>query len=89
MTIAIISDIHGNWEALSAVIEDVERRGIDSVYCLGDVVGYGPDPELCLGWVREHCPIVLLGNHEEALLKPPVGFHSLAREAIGWTRQRR
>jgi len=88
VTIAIISDIHGNWEALSAAAQDIEKRGIERIYCLGDVVGYGPDPELCLDWVRERCEIVLMGNHEEALLSPPVGFHSLARQAIIWTRKR-
>jgi diadenosine tetraphosphatase ApaH/serine/threonine PP2A family protein phosphatase len=86
--VAVLSDIHGNWEALSTVFDDIDRRGIESVYCLGDSVGYGPDPERCLDWVRDRCSLVLLGNHEEALLSPPIGFHSLAREAIGWTRQR-
>ncbi len=88
MTTAIISDIHGNWEALKAVAGDIKDREIERVYCLGDVVGYGPDPDRCLDWVRQHCDVVLLGNHEEALLTPPIGFHSLAREAIGWTRKR-
>ena len=88
MTTAIISDIHGNWEALSVVFADIEARGIERIFCLGDVVGYGPDPDRCLNFVRERCAVVLRGNHEEALLRPPIGFHSLAREAIRWTRQR-
>ena len=88
MRSALVSDIHGNWEALCAVAADIDRRSIETVYCLGDIVGYGPDPDLCLDFVRQRCRIVLLGNHEEALLRPPIGFHSLAREALGWTRQR-
>jgi diadenosine tetraphosphatase ApaH/serine/threonine PP2A family protein phosphatase len=77
-----------NLEALTAVLADIDGRGIDRILCLGDVVGYGPDPDRCLDLVRERCRIVLMGNHEEALLRPPVGFNPLAREAIGWTRQR-
>ncbi len=87
MTHAIISDIHGNWEALQGVFEDIDRRGIASVLCLGDVVGYGPDPDKCIDLVRARCAVYLMGNHEEALLKAPIGFYSLAREAIAWTRK--
>ena len=88
MTHAIVSDIHGNWEALQRVFEDIDRRGIASVLCLGDVVGYGPDPDKCIDLVRARCAVYLMGNHEEALLKAPIGFYSLAREAIAWTRKK-
>ncbi|HNR98758.1 MAG TPA: metallophosphoesterase family protein [Planctomycetota bacterium] len=88
MTDAIISDVHANWEALSKVFEDIDRRGIQSVLCLGDVVGYGPDPDLCLDLVRRRCSVYLMGNHEEALIGSPVGFYPLAREALALTRRR-
>ena len=88
MKIAIISDIHGNWEALQAVLNDIRTRGIDTIYCLGDIVGYGPDPELCLEAVRKNCSIIIKGNHEEALLRSPVGFHTIAKNAIQWTKAR-
>ncbi len=88
MRVAVISDIHGNWEALSSVLQDIDRRGIETIYCLGDIVGYGPDPELCIAAVRRRCTIVLKGNHEDAILRAPIGFHSLARNAIQWTKSR-
>lgn len=86
MTDAIISDIHANWEALSKVFEDIDRRGIDSVLCLGDVVGYGPHPRQCLV-VALGYKLTLLGNHEEAVLFGAVGFNDKARKAIDWTRE--
>ena len=50
---AIISDIHGNLEALTAVLKDIDRQSVDEVYCLGDIVGYGPDPSECLNRVMK------------------------------------
>lgn len=83
---AIVSDIHGNLEALEAVLADASAQGIDSIYCLGDIVGYGPNPRECLdramqfhGWV--------LGNHDQGALFDPEGFSSGAERAIFWTRQ--
>jgi predicted phosphodiesterase len=84
---AIISDIHGNLEALHAVIEDIDRQQVDSIYCLGDVVGYGPDPCACLSLVRDRCRLVLLGNHDQGALFDPDGFNVGAERAIRWTRQ--
>ena len=86
MTTALISDIHGNWEALTSVLADIDRRGIERVVCLGDVVGYGPEPARCLDLVRARCAHVLMGNHEDALLHGPIGFYPLARNALLWTR---
>ncbi len=87
--IALISDIHSNLEALTAVLEDIDSRGAaERIYCLGDIVGYGPDPEACIDLVMERCPIHLLGNHDYALLNGAVGFNSIARGAIDWTRER-
>ena len=77
MKIALISDLHSNREALDAVLEDVEGRGVDSVYCLGDVVGYGPEPEYCVDVVRERAKLCLLGNHDEALFRDASDFNPL------------
>ena len=69
--IALISDIHGNIDALDAVLADIERPEIDEILCLGDVVGYGAAPAACLSLVRERCAVVLMGNHDEYLAKDP------------------
>jgi predicted phosphodiesterase len=84
---AIISDIHSNIEALSAVMEDIKSRGIQDIICLGDVVGYGPDPKPCIDIIQDACRVCLLGNHDEALLKGAQNFNAWAREAIDWTRE--
>lgn len=65
--LAIISDIHGNLEALDAVLADAERHGAKKIYCLGDIVGYGPDPIACLHYAMSW-PVVLQGNFEAAIL---------------------
>ncbi len=67
MKLAILSDIHANLEALTAVFAVVKRRQVDAVYCLGDVVGYGADAATCVNLVRERCDAVVLGNHDEAV----------------------
>lgn len=82
---AIISDIHANLEALETVLADVREQGVDSIYCLGDVIGYGPDPRACLVLARE-LDLNLMGNHEEAVLFEPIGFNPKARVAIEWTK---
>ena len=65
---AIISDIHGNLEALQAVLDDISRQKIDDgIYCLGDVIGYGPNPRECIDLVMD-CKLVLLGNHDQGRL---------------------
>jgi diadenosine tetraphosphatase ApaH/serine/threonine PP2A family protein phosphatase len=84
---AIISDIHSNLEALQAVLGDIHERGIKEVVCLGDIVGYGPNPKECLDLVREHCQITLMGNHDHALLFEPTNFNLPAERACYWTRQ--
>jgi predicted phosphodiesterase len=83
---AIISDIHGNLEALRAVLEDIDRERVDAIVCLGDVVGYGPNPCECVKLVRDRCNLVLLGNHDQGALFDPDGFNSGAERAIRWTR---
>lgn len=83
---AIISDIHGNLEALRAVLDDINQQSIDEgIYCLGDVIGYGPNPRECIDLVM-NCKMVLLGNHDQGALFDPDGFNPSAERAIMWTR---
>ena len=67
MLVAVLSDIHANLEALRAALAAAERRGADRLVCLGDVVGYGPDPGPCLDLVRAEFEVCVLGNHDEAV----------------------
>jgi diadenosine tetraphosphatase ApaH/serine/threonine PP2A family protein phosphatase len=67
MRIAVLSDIHGNVHALDAVLEEVERADVHQVWCLGDVVGYGADPNDCCARIREQADLVLAGNHDLAV----------------------
>ncbi len=83
---AILSDVHGNAEALRAVLEDIEKRGIKEIYCLGDLVGYGPEPVECIEFARAF-RVNLLGNHEDAILFEPEGFSQRAKLAAEWTRK--
>jgi diadenosine tetraphosphatase ApaH/serine/threonine PP2A family protein phosphatase len=83
---AIISDIHSNLEALQAVLRDIERHNVDEIYCLGDVVGYGPNPCECLDLAMK-CQVVLLGNHDQGAMWDPDGFNPPAERAIFWTRE--
>jgi len=83
---AIISDIHGNLEALQAVLNHIAEQKIDEIYCLGDVIGYGPNPCECLDLVIESCRLCLLGNHDQGAMFDPEGFNSGAERAIFWTR---
>lgn len=89
MRYAIISDIHANLEALVATLEAVEKAGVDKVVCLGDIVGYGADPNECIEMVRRYCDVAILGNHDAAAcgLDDAEGFNPIAREAIMWTRE--
>lgn len=87
MATAIISDIHANLEALQAVLADVDRRGIGRVYCLGDIVGYGPNPRECLDLVMRRCEWSLMGNHDFAVLYEPTSFNASAEAAAFWTRE--
>ena len=85
---AILSDIHGNLEALEAVLADIDALGtVDAIYCLGDVIGYGPNPCECIDKVADRCALTLLGNHDQASLFDPEGFNKPAEKAIFWTRR--
>jgi len=66
MRIAIISDIHGNLQALNTALGVIEARRVDEIICLGDVVGYGANPNECVEIVRQKCRVVLKGNHDAA-----------------------
>jgi predicted phosphodiesterase len=82
---AIVSDIHGNIEALEAVLADIAQQSVDSIYCLGDIVGYGPNPRECIDRVLSFDQSIL-GNHDQGALYDPEGFSSGAERAIFWTR---
>ena len=82
---ALISDIHSNLEALEVVLGDIEQQGITEIYCLGDIIGYGPNPRECIDRVMK-CQICILGNHDQGALFDPEGFNSGAERAIFWTR---
>ncbi|HND52622.1 MAG TPA: metallophosphoesterase family protein [Pirellulaceae bacterium] len=82
---AIISDIHGNLEALQTVLADIQSQGITRIFCLGDVIGYGPNPRECLDLAMQF-EVCVLGNHDDAAIFSPDGFSSAAERAIFWTR---
>jgi len=82
---ALISDIHSNLEGLEAVLADIREQGIKEVYCLGDIIGYGPNPCECIDLAME-CDVCLLGNHDQGALFDPEGFNAGAERAIFWTR---
>jgi diadenosine tetraphosphatase ApaH/serine/threonine PP2A family protein phosphatase len=82
---ALISDIHSNIEALDAVLADIRAQGITNIICLGDLVGYGPNPREVIDRVMA-CKVCLLGNHDQGALFDPEGFNSGAERAIFWTR---
>jgi len=89
MSVAIISDVHGNLEALLAVWQDLSSQGAEEVYCLGDSVGYGPDPEEVLTFLRGERVESVMGNHELGLADPAYlgWFNPQARQALVRTRE--
>lgn len=89
MRYAILSDIHGNLEALDAVLADAASRA-DAMLCLGDVVGYGADPVACIERVAERAQVVVAGNHEYGVagLLELDWFNDRAQAAARWTRRR-
>ncbi len=86
---AIISDIHGNLHALEAVLGDIGREAVEDVVCLGDVVGYGAFPAECLALVRQHCSLVVCGNHDHAVGHDYLleAYYDEARQSLEWTRE--
>jgi diadenosine tetraphosphatase ApaH/serine/threonine PP2A family protein phosphatase len=88
MRIAVLSDIHANLHALEAVLVDVDGQTVDEIWCLGDVVGYGPRPNECVSLIRERSALCLCGNHDLASLGSldTVDFSGDAGVAARWTR---
>ncbi|TET32486.1 MAG: metallophosphoesterase [Planctomycetota bacterium] len=84
--LAIISDIHGNLEALTAVLDHIQSQKATEILCLGDVVGYGPDPLACLEMAVTFS-FNLCGNHEEGVIQKPIDFSRNAEIAIKWTKR--
>ena len=85
--IAVFSDVHANREALEAVLSEIMRLSPDRIICLGDIVGYGPDPQWCVETVQRVCDVTLCGNHDSALLSGEKEFRESARAALEYHRQ--
>lgn len=86
--IAILSDVHGNLPAFGAVVADARAAGVDAVWCLGDLVGYGASPDECVALAQEECALVLAGNHDLAVVGriELSDFSPAAAAAARWTR---
>lgn len=88
MRIAFLTDIHGNREAFQACLDDVRARGVDRIVFLGDIVGYGADPEWCVHRVMDEMSrgaVAVLGNHDEAVNDQREGMTTNARITMTWT----
>jgi predicted phosphodiesterase len=83
---AILSDIHGNIIALQAVLADIATQDCEQIVCLGDMIGYGPNPKECVDAATKF-DACILGNHDLAALFDPEGFSNAAEKAILWTRK--
>ena len=86
--VAVISDVHANWHALEAVLEEIEREQPDELWCLGDLVGYGPRPNPCCAAVERRAAICLAGNHDLGVLGE-IDLEEFAGDAVAaarWTR---
>jgi diadenosine tetraphosphatase ApaH/serine/threonine PP2A family protein phosphatase len=89
MRVAVISDIHANLHALEKTFETIDRLDIDHIFCLGDIVGYGPAPNECIAIVAERCTATVKGNHDSAVIDELSldHFNSYGETAIRWTRR--
>lgn len=89
MRYAIISDIHGNLQALEVVLEDMRRNKPDRIICLGDLVGYGANPNEVIVLVREVADLVVAGNHDHAAvgMSNLWAFNQMAYRAAIWTQE--
>jgi putative phosphoesterase len=90
MRIGLISDVHGNLPALETVLEALRDASVDTIFCLGDTVGYGPYPNECLALVREKCSVVLKGNHDSGLIGETSveDFNQYGLKALLWSKER-
>ena len=88
--VAVFSDVHANLPALRAVLADVDAHEVDEIWCLGDLVGYGAQPDACVSLAEERCDLCLIGNHDLAVLGDLDirDFSGLAAAAAEWTRGR-
>jgi diadenosine tetraphosphatase ApaH/serine/threonine PP2A family protein phosphatase len=86
--VAAITDVHANLPALEAVLGEIDAAGIDQIWCLGDVLGYGVEPDACADLIRERCDLCLVGNHDLAVLGSLdiSSFSEAAAVAVEWTR---
>ena len=86
MKIAIISDIHGNLEALKATLKDIEKRKVDKIFCLGDTIAKGVHPKQCIKLIKENCEIVLRGNCDRNMshVRDLSNETELERSRINW-----
>jgi len=89
MRVAIISDIHGNRQAFEAVLTEIASNAVEEVWCLGDLVGYGAEPDACVSLAREHATVCLAGNHDLAVTGevPLEDFSRTAAAAVRWTQR--
>ncbi|MBF0196361.1 MAG: metallophosphoesterase family protein [Planctomycetes bacterium] len=87
MKIAIISDLHSNFTAVEAVLKKIAELKLDEVICLGDIVGYGPNPKEVIDLLVEHKIYSILGNHDDAVLTEPKYFNRIPHEALMWTKE--
>lgn len=83
---AIVSDVHSNMEALQAVLDDIHENECEEIVCLGDLIGYGPNPRQVLRIATDLFEFTLMGNHEEGILYQPVGFNWKAEASAWWTK---
>ncbi len=88
MRIALLSDVHGNLPAFDAVLADVDAVGVDETWCLGDLVGYGAEPDACVELARSRCDLCLAGNHDMVVTGDIdiADFSLTAAAAAQWTR---
>jgi predicted phosphodiesterase len=86
--VAILSDVHGNLPAFQAVLADVRKEGVDAVWCLGDLVGYGAQPDECVALAKEACDLCLIGNHDLVVVDrlDMAEFSMNAAIAAAWTK---
>jgi predicted phosphodiesterase len=89
MRIALLSDVHGNRPAFEAVLDEVDSEGAEEIWCLGDLVGYGAEPDDCVALARERCNLSLAGNHDLVVTGgiPITDFSSSAAAAARWTQE--
>jgi predicted phosphodiesterase len=89
LRVAVLSDVHSNQPALETVLGAIEEAGVDQLWCLGDVVGYGAQPDACAELIRERCDVCLVGNHDLAVLGglDVSSFSEAAAAAVDWTQK--